>query len=83
MVDTEYEKKASVVWTSTNAVRNLGAADYEEKGRYMWSTGPMCVAVCWNPGITANAGGVCLAVNVRLNKPKIRESKESKFRRKN
>jgi len=39
-----------------------------------------CVAVCWNPGITANAGGVCVAVAVRVNEPKLRESK---LRRKN
>jgi len=42
MVDTEYQKKAAIAWTSTNAVWDLGAADYGGKDRYVWSTSPMC-----------------------------------------
>ena len=30
-----------------------------------------CVAVCRNPGISANAGGVCAAVGIQVNESKI------------
>ena len=79
MVDTEYQKKATIVWTSTNAVGDLGATDYEGKGRYMWSAGPMCRNLL-ESRYHGESWWCLLTVAVRFNEPKIRESK---FRRKN